>query len=106
MAEMLETMVEGLGGMEMRFGWDLMANGWSGIWFITQPSFPNNFLLSELDIGSDHTPHSVVLSNNQEVDTGQYLTHILLKDSEVEPSIHIACPLPREREMYDSRSLS
>ena len=35
MAEMAETLVEGLGGMEMRFGWDLMAKGWSGIWFMT-----------------------------------------------------------------------
>ena len=35
MAEMLEMTVEGLGGMEMRFGWDLMAKGWSGIWFMT-----------------------------------------------------------------------
>ena len=23
----------------MRFGWDLMAKGWSGIWFITLPFF-------------------------------------------------------------------
>ena len=37
MAEMSETMVEGLGGMEMRLGWDLMAKGWSGIWFMTDP---------------------------------------------------------------------
>ena len=35
MVEMSETMVEGLEKMEMRFGWDLMAKGWSGIWFMT-----------------------------------------------------------------------
>ena len=33
--EMLEMSVEGLGGMEMRFGWHLMAKRWSGIWFMT-----------------------------------------------------------------------
>ena len=35
MVETSETTVEGLGGMEMRFGWDLMVMGWSGIWFMT-----------------------------------------------------------------------
>ena len=43
MVEMLEMLVEGLGGMEMIFGWDLMAKEWSGIWFMTQI---DNFKLS------------------------------------------------------------
>ena len=36
--ERLETMeksVEGFGSDGMRFGWDLMAKGCSGIWFMT-----------------------------------------------------------------------
>ena len=41
--KMVEMLVEGLGGMEMIFGWDLMAEEWSGIGFMTQI---DNFKLS------------------------------------------------------------
>ena len=35
MVEMAETLVR-FGRDGMRFRWDLMAKGWSGIWFMTK----------------------------------------------------------------------